>query len=276
MPQPVRVLAPPQWTIQSAYVRLTRLWSYGDLLAVLSRHRISVRYKQSVLGGLWALLQPLAMMLVFTVVFSRLVRIPSEGVPYALFAYAGLLPWTFFSGAVSSGTTSLVSHTQLVTKVYFPREILPVSYIVAAFVDLLIGSVALVALSLYFGVRPTLQLLWTAPILVVLASFALACSLVLSSIQVRFRDVGMALPIALQLLMFASPVVYPLEVVPAAWRPLYVLNPLTGLVDAFRRSVLGLPFDANTLAIAASITALALPLAYGIFKHAEVTIADVI
>lgn len=272
----VRVLGPPEWRLSTALLQIRRLSDYWDLLVVLSRHRISVRYKQSLLGGLWALLQPLAMMLVFTLVFARLARVPSDGFPYALFAYAGILPWTFFAGAVSTGTASLVSHAQLVTKVYFPREILPLSYVVAAAVDLLIGSLTLGALVLFFDVRVTSTLLMAAPIVIALGVLGLACALVLSAVQVRFRDVGVALPIGLQLLMFASPVLYPLHLVPSTWRHLYLLNPLAGLIDGFRRSVLGLPVDATALAVAALITAAALPAAYLVFKHAEVTVADVI
>ena len=145
----VRVLAPPRWSATAAFRQIVALREYSDLLAVLSRHRINVRYKQSMLGTLWAVLQPLAMMLVYTAVFSRLVKVPSEGVPYALFAYNGILPWTFFSAAVSSGTGSLVNHAQLVTKVSFPREILPLSYIAAAATDLVIGSTVLVGLVRY-------------------------------------------------------------------------------------------------------------------------------
>jgi lipopolysaccharide transport system permease protein len=272
----VRVLGPPEWRLSTALLQIRRLSDYWDLLVVLSRHRISVRYKQSLLGGLWALLQPLAMMLVFTLVFARLARVPSDGFPYALFAYAGILPWTFFAGAVSTGTASLVSHAQLVTKVYFPREILPLSYVVAAAVDLLIGSLTLVALVLFFDVPVTSTLLMAAPIVIALGVLGLACALVLSAVQVRFRDVGVALPIGLQLLMFASPVLYPLHLVPSTWRHLYLLNPLAGLIDGFRRSVLGLPVDATALAVASLITAAALPAAYLVFKHAEVTVADVI
>jgi len=235
-----------------------------------------VRYKQTMLGGSWALLQPLAMMVVFTVVFTRLTRVPSEGAPFALFAYAGLLPWTFYSGAVSTATSSLVSHAQLVTKVYFPREILPLSYLIAAVVDLLIGSLALLALALFYRVPLTRELVNVIPLIVLLGAFALSCSLILSAVHVRFRDVGMALPIALQLLMFASPVVYPLSVVPASWTDLYLLNPLAGLIDNFRRSVLGLPLDTHALAVATAVTACLLPLSYLAFKHAEVTVADVI
>jgi homopolymeric O-antigen transport system permease protein len=276
MAEAVRILAPPRWSARTALRQALRLSQYADLLIVLSRHRITVRYKQSLLGGLWAVLQPLAMMLVYTVVFSRLVRVPSQGVPYALFAYAGLLPWTFFSGTLSSGTSSLVGHTQLVTKVYFPREILPLSYVISGVVDFLIGSVALIALTMFYDVPLTGAVLWVGPIMLALAALALSGGLVLAVVQVRFRDVGVALPIALQLLMFASPVLYPLEVVPAAWRPFYELNPLSGLIDGFRRSVVGLPLDPSALGLAWVVTLALLPLAYLVFKHADVTIADVI
>ncbi len=272
----VRVLTPPSWTISGTWAQLRRLGHYTDLLTTLSRHRISVRYKQSKLGATWALLQPLAMMLVFTAVFAKLVRVPSEGVPYALFAYAGILPWTFFSGAVSTGANSLVSHAQLVTKVFFPREILPLSYVVAAAVDLLIGSAVLLGLAAFYHVHLTGNLPLVVPIFLLLGVLSLEFGLVLSAVQVRIRDVGIALPIALQLLMFASPVLYPLHVVPAAWRPLYLLNPLAGLIDGFRWSVLGRPLDMQALGVAALVTIAALPLAYVAFKYADVTVADVI
>lgn len=272
----VRVLTPPSWTIGGTWAQLRRLLQYGDLLAALSRHRIAVRYKQSKLGAAWAILQPLTMMLVFTAVFARLVRVPSDGFPYALFAYAGILPWTFFSGSVSNATNSLVSHAQLVTKVFFPREILPLSYVVAAAVDFLIGATVLLALVVFYDVRLTSELPLVLPILLLLGLASLECGLVLSAVQVRIRDVGIALPIALQLLMFASPVLYPLNVVPAAWRPVYLLNPLAGLVDGFRRSVLGVPLDVEAFAVAAIITLAALPFAYVAFKYADVTVADVI
>jgi lipopolysaccharide transport system permease protein len=163
-----------------------------------------------------------------------------------------------------------------VTKVFFPREILPLSYVIAAAVDVMIGSIVLMGLLLFYRVPLSAGLLLALPIVALLAIFALACGLVLSAIQVRLRDVGVALPIALQLVMFASPVLYPLRVVPAAWRHVYLLNPLAGLIDGFRRSVLGIPLDAQALGIAAVITLLALPCAYIAFKYADVTVADVI
>jgi lipopolysaccharide transport system permease protein len=275
-PFAVRVLAPPKWSPSRAASHLRQLFQHADLLAALSRHRINVRYKQSILGGLWAMFQPLAMMVVYTAVFSRLVKVPTEGVPYAVFAYSGLLPWTFFSTAVSNGTSSLVSHASLVTKVYFPREMLPISYVIAAAVDVVIGAAALVALIWWFDVPIGWSALAIAPIMLTLSAFALACALVLSAIQVRFRDIGLALPVLLQLWMFASPVLYPLRLVPDTWREGYLLNPIAGLVENFRRAAIGMPLDAESMLTAAVVSGIALPAAYLVFKHVEATVADVI
>jgi len=256
---------------------LARLREYGDLLYTLSAHRISVRYKQTALGFAWAVLQPVLMMVIFTAVFSVLARVPSDGIPYALFAFSALLPWTFFNTAVSTGTNSLVTHTQLITKVFFPREILPLTYLVAALFDFAIGFVVLAGLMAWYHVPFTATALYVIPLLLLLAAWTLAVSLVLSVIQVRFRDIGVALPVLLQVLMFASPVIYPLSVVPAAWREWYLLNPMAGIVSSFRDILLrhAAP-EAHPLVVACAVTAIALPLAYLFFKRAEATMADLI
>jgi lipopolysaccharide transport system permease protein len=163
-----------------------------------------------------------------------------------------------------------------VTKVYFPREILPISYVAAAAVDLLIGSTVLVLLLVYFSIPLTPALVLVIPTVVVLAGFALACSLVLAAVQVRVRDVGVALPVALQLWMFASPVLYPLHLIPAAWRPLFALNPMTGFIESFRSAVLGLPVDLPAFGTACLMTVFILPVAYVVFKYSEATMADVV
>ncbi|HTL45190.1 MAG TPA: ABC transporter permease [Vicinamibacterales bacterium] len=256
---------------------LRTLAAYTDLLYTLSLHRISVRYKQTVAGVLWAVLQPLLMMVIFTIVFSKLARIPSEGVPYALFAYTALLPWTLFSTAVANGTNSLVTHTQLITKVYFPREILPVTYLVAALFDFVMGLVVLALLMAWYRVPPTPYLLAVIPLLVLLCAWALAVMLVLAAVQVRFRDVGVALPVIVQLWMFASPVIYPLSVVPGRWRWWYDVNPMTGIIAAFRDALLQRPIgDVPALQAGIVVTAVVLPIAYAFFKRAEATMADVI
>jgi len=274
--RPIRIIRPPTWRNLYGLDAIARLLEYRDLLFTLSAHRLSVRYKQSVLGSLWAVLQPLAMMLVFTAVFSRLARMPSESSPYALFAYAGLLPWTLFSSSVSSGTTSLVTNAPLVTKVSFPREILPATYVVAALADLAIASAALVVMLVFYAVPLTTHVLWVVPIVALLGAFSLACGMLLGAIQVRVRDVGIALTVVLQLWMFASPVLYPLSAVPRTARWWYILNPMAGFVDGFRRAVLGQPLDAAALAAASIVTAVLVPVAFVVFKQLDATVADVV
>jgi len=272
----VHVIRPRSWRTVRPALALRTLTGYGDLIRTLTAHRLSVRYKQSVLGPLWAVLQPFAMMIIFTVVFTVLVTMPSDGVPYGIFAYAGLLPWTFFATATTNGTSSLVSHAQLVTKVYFPREILPLTYVAAALVDLAIAVAGLLALMVWYRVPLTPSVIYIAPALVVLTMLAAAGALVLAAVQVRFRDAGAALPVVLQLGMFATPVLYPLSAVPHAWYGAYVLNPLAGAVDGFRRAALGMTPDFHALAVSALLASVLLPAAYSIFKRTEATIADIV
>jgi lipopolysaccharide transport system permease protein len=256
---------------------LRRLAEYSDLLRTLNAHRINVRYRQTVLGATWAVLQPLLMMAIFVTVFSYLARVPSEGVPYAVFAYVALLPWTFFSTAVTNATGSLVSHTQLITKVYFPREILPLTYVVAAFFDFLLGLVVLGGLMMWFDIPLTIAAAHLIPVVALLCAWIVAVSLLLSAAQVYWRDVGVAIPVLVQLGMFASPVIYPLGLVPDAWRPWYLLNPLAGIINSFRDVLLrGQQPEPLPLAYAMAVTAIVLPLAYVLFKRAEATMADVV
>jgi len=260
---------------------LARLPRFYDLLRTLSVHRIRVRYKQSRLGIAWAVLQPLAMMLVFVLMFSFVGGAPDEGVPYPLFAYAALLPWSAFTAGLSSATTSLTSHAGLLTKVYFPREILPLTYVVAALTDFLIASVALAALMLWYGVALTPLALWAVAAIALLALLLTGAGLLLSALQVRHRDVGIAIPVLLQVWMFVSPVVYPLSLVEGRLQPplytIYLLNPLAGIVDTFRRAVvLHAAPDPLALGIAAAVTLALLPAAYVYFKFAELTMADAV
>ena len=271
------VIRPADSAWMNIAAHLRRLLEYGDLFRTLSAHRINVRYRQTLLGVAWAVLQPLVMMTIFAIVFSRLARIPSEGAPYALFAYVAILPWTFFATSLGNATGSLVNNTQLITKVYFPREILPMTYIVAALFDFVIGLAALGALMAWYDVRITAAALYLIPVVGVVASWALAISLLLSAAQVRWRDVGVALPVLLQVWMFASPVIYPLDVVPAAWRTFYLLNPMAGVIDAFRDVLLrGQAPSPVPIAFAVVVTAVALPAAYVLFKRTEATMADIV
>ena len=275
--RPTTIMRAPSFSVLALGGAIRRLARYRDLLLTLSVHRLKVRYKQSVLGPSWALLQPTLLMLIYTVIFSRIVRVPSDGVPYALFAYSALLPWTFFSSALSSATNSLVSHFSLVTKVYFPREILPLTYVIAALVDFIVASSVLGLLLAYYRVSLSPYTLLAIPMIAVLTLFTIAVSLLLCAIQVRYRDVGMALPLLLQVWMFATPVVYPLRLVPARYRALYSLNPMVGVVDGFRVAILkGSPPDLRALGISVLVTAALLPVAFIYFKHVEATVADII
>ena len=203
---------------------LRRLSRFFDLLWTLSVHRVKVRYKQSYLGLVWAILQPLAMMIVFVLMFSFIGTPPSQGVPYPVFAYAALMPWTAFSSGLSSASGALTTHASLLTKVAFPREILPVTYAVAALVDLAMASTTLVVLMIWHHVGITSTIVWAPVAVALLATFLVGTGLLFSALQVRYRDVGLALPIALQVWMFATPVLYPLGVVRRALSPaLYAL-----------------------------------------------------
>ncbi len=273
----ISVIRPPTLSARNLPSDLAKLAQYRDLLYTLTVHRIHVRYKQSILGICWALLQPFSMMLIFTFVFSYITRVQSEGVPYAIFAYTGLLPWTYFSSGLSNATNSLVSHSQFVTKVYFPREILPITYVAAALFDFLVASILLGALMIYFHVSLTINVLYLFPIIIVLTCFSLAMSFFFSATQVRFRDIGVAVPLMLQLWLFATPVIYPLNLVPSRLRPYYMLNPMVAVIDGFRQVTLrGLPPNLNSLLFSGTVSLILLLVAYLYFKRIESTMADVI
>lgn len=279
--RPVTRIEPPSLRSLRPLRELARLTQFADLLKTLSVHRVKVRYKRSRLGILWALLHPLSMMVVFAVMVSFLRGAPAEGVPYAVFAYAGLLTWAAFSSGLSSAAGALTSHAALVTKVAFPREILPVTYVVAALTDLAIASTALVGMMFWFHVPLTLTAIWSAVSVALLALFLIGAGLIVSAVQVRHRDVGLAMPVVLQMWMFATPVLYPLSAARRALPPvlygLYIANPMAGVVDSFRRGVvLHEEPDSAALAVAALVILSLLPASYMYFKHAERTMADVV
>jgi lipopolysaccharide transport system permease protein len=254
------------------------LLGYRDLLYTLTIHRVKVRYKQSILGIAWAIVQPLSLMLIYTLIFTMIARVPISGnVPYPVLLFSALLIWSYFSTALTTSTNGLVSHSHLVTKVYFPREILPLTYVFAGIFDLAIASPVLLGLMWFYGVPITIYSLYAVPIVFVMTVFITAVSLFLSAIQVRFRDVGMAMPLLLQVWMFASPVVYPISAVPERFRSLYMLNPMAGVIENFRKVVVeGSAPDNFQLMISAILSLTLLPLAYIFFKHIEATVADVI
>jgi lipopolysaccharide transport system permease protein len=254
-------------------VNLRDLWNYRELLYFLTWRDVKVRYKQTLLGAAWALLQPLLLMLIFTFFFSRLAGINSGSVPYPLFAYAGLLPWTFFAGAVANGGNSLVGSTNLITKVYFPRMFIPAAAVGAGLVDLAISFGLLVVLMIYYGVglHGSLALL---PLLVILTTlFALAVGMLMSALNVKYRDIRYALPFMIQVWMFASPVIYP---IPDNWRWVLALNPMTGIIEGFRAALFGQQFDWAALGLSAAITLALLVYSAFTFTRMEKSFADVI
>ena len=273
----IKIIRPPSFSPNVLLGGLSELFWYRDLLYTLTVHRIKVRYKQSALGVAWAFIQPLSLMLVYTVVFSLFTRIPSGGIAYPLFVLSGILPWTFFQTALASAAQGLVSHQQMITKVYFPREIIPITYVIAALFDLLIASIILTFMMVWYHVGLTHEALYLVPILLIEFLFACALALLFSALQVRFRDIGIAMPLLLQLWMFGSPVVYSFAQVPQRFRALYVLNPMSGIVDNFRRVLIeGIGIDASTLSVSAIATLIILPAAYLFFKQREATVADII
>ena len=278
--RPVTVIEPPSFGALHPLHALIRLRQFSDLLWTLTLHRIKVRYQHTRLGYVWAVLQPLALMLVFTLVFSMLGRTPAGDLPYALFAYAALVPWSAFSSGLSSASASITGHASLLTKVYFPREILPLTYVGASLADAAAASVPLVILMLWNGVTPTVNLWWAIPSLALLAIFLTGVGLLLAAVNVRYRDVGAAVPVLVQVWMFATPVLYPLTLVKSALAPgiytLYTLNPLVAVVDTFRRAVLGQPPDGPALVAAVIVSGAVLPAAYLYFKRQELLMADVV
>jgi lipopolysaccharide transport system permease protein len=269
------IIRPPRFSPLSIFCHVSTLLRYRDLIYTLSVYRIKLRYKQSLLGVSWAIVQPLSLVLAYTVVFSFIARVPSEGVPYALFAYTALLPWTYFATSLTSATQGIVTYAHLVTKVYLPREILVFTYIISALFDFLVASTILLGLLKYYHIPLTVKACYALPILLVLTMFVAATALVLSAVQVHFRDVGIAMPLLLQLWMFATPVVYPLSSVPLRFRHVYMLNPMVGVIDNFRRVVLqGVAPEARSFWMSASFSVVALFISYVYFKYIEVNMAD--
>lgn len=258
-------------------LRLGTLWSYRELLYFLVWRDVKLRYQQTAMGVLWVLLQPVLTLLIVTVVFGRFVQVPLNGVPYAVFALPGILPWMYFSQAVAVGTLSLVIDQNLVTKVYFPRLLIPLAKVLRPVVDLGLSFLVLAGLMAWFQVAPSWRVL-TVPLFVLLAiAAALAVSLWLSPINVRYRDVGHAMPFLLQIWMFISPVIYPAKLVPGPLRFVFALNPVAGVIEGFRWAILPWePLDLQVLG--ASVLTIAVLLVTGLvlFRWSERTFADVV
>ena len=256
---------------------LRGVWSHVELLYFLVWRDVKVRYKQTALGVAWVILQPLLGTLIFTVVFGRFAQLPSDGLPYAVFVYAGLVPWTFFANAVTRSTSCLVTDAELIAKVYFPRLILPFSAIVSSILDFANAFVLLLVMMWLYGVVPTLAMAMVPLFLLLAISTALALALWLAPLNARFRDVGHTVPFLLQAWMFASPVVYPVTLVPEQWRALYGLNPMAGVIEGFRWALLGKASPQFGVMLTSAFVVLLLILGGLVwFKRTERTLADVL
>ena len=220
------------------FLNLRELWEYRELLYFLTWRDIKVRYKQTVLGGAWAIIQPVFTMVVFSLFFGKLAQIPSDGVPYPIFAYAALVPWTFFANALTQSSNGVVQSANLVSKVYFPRLAIPVSGVCAGVLDFLLAFSVLLLMMLWFGVVPTWRIVWLPFLLLLALITSLSVGLWLSALNVLYRDVRYVVPFLAQTWMFATPIAYPSSLVPEVWRPVYGINPMVGVVEGFRWALL--------------------------------------
>jgi lipopolysaccharide transport system permease protein len=252
------------------------LWAHRELLYFLTWRDVKVRYKQTLLGAAWAILQPLFMMLVFSLFFGRLGAVNSHGIPYPLFALAGLVPWTFFANAVSTSANSLVGSSNLITKVYFPRLLVPAGAVAAGLVDLIVAFIPLFGAMLYYKVELSVNILMLPVLILLTTLFALAVGTWMSALNVKYRDVRFALPFLIQIWLFVSSVIVPSTSLPEKWRWLLSLNPMSAIVESYRSALLGVPFDWQMLGIATTITLVALVYSAISFHKVERTFADII
>jgi len=256
---------------------LSQLWGYRELLYFLIWRDVKVRYKQTVIGAAWAILQPLMTMLIFTLVFDRLAKVPSDNLPYPIFSYTALLPWNLFAGALSRCSGSVVGQSNLVSKVYFPRLVIPLSATISGMIDFAVAFVILLGMMMWFGIAPT----WGAlalPLFIILTLLtALSVGLWLSALNVRYRDVVYVVPFLIQFWMFASPVAYPVSLVPEKWRLLYSLNPMAGVIEGFRWALLGKASpDFGIIAVSTGVVIALLIGGIVYFKRMERTFADLV
>jgi lipopolysaccharide transport system permease protein len=272
--------AQPILTIESARrwigLDLRELLAHRDLFYFLVLRDIKVRYKQTALGVAWVVLQPLLTMVVFTAIFGRLAGVPSDGEPYPIFVFAGLLPWNFFNQAVTNSSNSLVGNATLITKVYFPRLVIPAAAVGAGLVDFAIAAMILFLMSFYYGVGFGLDLVMLAPLALMTTLFATGVGLWMSALNVKYRDIRYALPFVLQIWMYVTPIIYPVTFIPTRWRWLIALNPLSGIIEGFRSAVFGRAFNWNAIAVSAVVTLGILICAAYAFRRMEREFADII
>ena len=258
-------------------LKLRELWEYRELLYFLAWRDIKVRYKQTVLGAAWAIIQPFFTMVVFSIFFGRLAGIPSDGVPYPIFSFAALVPWTFFANSLNQSSNSLVNNANLIQKVYFPRLAVPIASVVSGLVDFVLAFLVLLAMMLYYDMVPTLNAIWLPAFFLLALITALGVGLWLSAMNVRYRDIRYTVPFVAQFWMFATPVAYPSSLLSEPWRTLYGLNPMVGVIEGFRWGLLGTNTAPGPIVAMSSLMAVALLIGGAFyFRRVEKTFADVV
>jgi lipopolysaccharide transport system permease protein len=258
-------------------LNLGELWAHRELVYFLIWRDIKVRYKQTALGASWAILQPVLTMLIFSVFFGRLAKVPSDGVPYPLFSFVGLVPWMFFSNGMTVASNSLVHHANLLTKVYFPRMAIPLSTVVAGVVDFILGFIVMLGLIAWYGIVPTAAVVFLPFFLLLALTTCLGVSLWLAAVNVQFRDIRYTMPFLTQFWMFATPIAYPSSLLSEPWRTFYGLNPMVGVVEGFRWALLGVDTAPGKMLIASSIVAVCFLVSGAFyFRRMERTFADVV
>jgi lipopolysaccharide transport system permease protein len=269
----LRIQASRGWTS----LGLRELWAYRGLLYFLTWRDVKVRYKQTALGAAWAVIQPFFTMVVFSLFFGRLARIPSDGVPYPIFSYAALVPWMFFANGLSGSTNSLVGSANLIKKVYFPRLAIPLATVLSEALDFTIAFAVLLVMMLYFRVTPTVNVVWLPLFLLLAVTTSLGVGLWLSALNVQFRDVRYVVPFITQFWMFATPIAYPSSLLPERWRAVYALNPMVGVVEGFRWALLGTQTAPGPMILVSSVAALAILVSGAFyFRRMEKQFADVV
>lgn len=268
---PVIVIRPSKGWIP---INLHELWEFKDLLYFFIWRDVKVRYKQTVLGFTWAIIQPFFTMVIFTLFFGNLAKLPTDGVPYPIFAYAALIPWTLFSESITRSTNSMVTNSNIIKKVYFPRLVLPISSIISPLVDFVIAFAVLILMMAYYGITPTFNVIWLPAFLLLALATSLGIGLWTSALNAKYRDIQYAVPFVVQIWMFASPVVYAASMIPEQYRFLYGLNPMTGVIEGFRWSLLGTNAP-GTMIIGSVIVSTVVLISGAIyFKRTERTFAD--
>lgn len=270
---PITTIQPSNGWMQ---IDLRELLAYHELIYTFALRDIKVRYKQTALGAAWAIIQPLFAMVVFTVIFGGLAKIPSEGIPYPLFSYAALLPWTLFSEGITRSTSSMITNSNIMTKVYFPRLIMPISGILSPIVDFMVSFIILIGLILYYGRTPTINIIWLPIFLLLVLAASLGVGLWLSALNVQYRDFQYTIPFIIQIWLYSSPVVYASTLVPDKYRLIYGLNPMAGAIEGFRWALLGTEPPSSMIYVSALMVIIILVSGMHYFKRMEKTYADVV